>query len=87
MNILIFFFFLIFSVFIFPTAIGKDSKKGLKHRFLNIIVFIYLAVLGLCCCFGLLSGCSAWASHCGGFYRSGARALGTRASVVVACGR
>ena len=27
------FFFLIFSVFIFPTAIGKDSKKGLKHRF------------------------------------------------------
>ena len=31
----------------------------------------------LCCC--------AWASHCGGFSRCGARALGLQASVVVAC--
>ena len=28
--------------------------------------------------------CSVWASHCGGFSCCGARALGTRASVVVA---
>ena len=31
--------------------------------------------------------CSAWASHCGGFSCCGARALGMRASVVVARGR
>ena len=30
--------------------------------------------------------CGAWASHCGGFSCCGARALGTRASVVVVCG-
>ena len=48
--------------------------------FLNYL-FIYLYMLGLCCGVqafsswgeqGLLSGCSAWASHCGGlsFYRA-----------------
>ena len=37
-----------------------------------------MAALGLCC--------SAWASHCGGFSCCGARALGARASVVVAHG-
>ena len=36
---------------------------------------------------GLLSSCSARASHCGGFSCCRARALGARASVVVACGR
>ena len=30
--------------------------------------------------------CGAWVSHCGGFFCCGARALGTRASVVVAHG-
>ena len=30
--------------------------------------------------------CSAWASRCGGFSCCGARTLGARASVVVACG-
>ena len=41
-------------------------------------LFIFLAVLGLHCC--------ARASHCSGFSYCGTRALGTRASVVVACG-
>ena len=31
---------------------------------------------------GLLSSCSAWASHCGGFSCCRAQALGARASVV-----
>ena len=35
---------------------------------------------------GLLIVCGAWASHCGGFSCCEARALGTRASVVVARG-
>ena len=47
--------------------------------FLDLVLyFILLAVLGLCCC--------AWASHCGGFFCCEARALGMRASVVVARG-
>ena len=54
-----------------------------------------MAVLGLLLlCAGFLQlwragatlRCGAWASHCGGFSCCGARALGTRASVVVARG-
>ena len=40
-------------------------------------IYLFLAVLGL--------HCSAQASHCGGFSCCRARALGGRASVVVAC--
>ena len=73
-----FFFFLTFSVFIFPTPIGKDSTKGLKHRFLNIILFIYLAVLGLvpAAGFSLVSVCGPL---CGGLslqWRVGSRLRG-----------
>ena len=32
------------------------------------------------------TGCGTWASHCGGFSCSGARALGTQASVAAAHG-
>ena len=35
---------------------------------------------------GLLSGCSAQASHCGGFFCCGAQALGTQALVAAAWG-
>ena len=62
--------------------------------------FFFLAMLGLCCCawtfsscgeWGLLSSCSAWASHCSGFslqwllllWRTGSR---EQASVVVVHG-
>ena len=58
-----------------------SSEESGKYTFICLfILFIYLflAVLGLCC--------GAWASHCGGFSCCGARALGGRASVVVACG-
>ena len=61
---------------------------------LFIYLFIYLAALGLCCCGQAFPGCGewgplccgAWASHCGGLSRCGARALGMRASVAVARG-
>ena len=51
-----------------------------------------MAALGLRCCAQAFSSCgeqgllccSARASHCGGFSCCGARAVGTRASVVVA---
>ena len=62
--------------------------------FLPFFLSSFLAVLGLHCCMGFLllqrAGatlrCSARASHCGGFSFCRARALGTRASVVVARG-
>ena len=38
------------------------------------------------CCAGATLLCGVRASHCGGFYCCGARALGTRSSVVVANG-
>ena len=54
-------------------------------------MFIYfylflLAVLGLCCCTQAFSSCGEQAAHCSAFSCCGARALGTRASVVVRCG-
>ena len=52
-------------------------------------VYLFLAVLGLRLCVlslvAVSGGYSAWASHCSGF-SCGARALGARASVVVAHG-
>ena len=42
------------------------------------LFFVFLAALGL--------RCGAQASHCGGFSSCGARAVGERASVVVARG-
>ena len=62
--------------------------------FLNFIIyFLFLAELGLCCCVRAFSSwrqagatlrCGARASHCSDFSCCGARALGARASVVVA---
>ena len=59
---------------------------------LFIILYLFLASLGLRCCVGAFSSCgggatlrcSVQSSHCSGFSCCGARALGTRASVVVA---
>ena len=65
--------------------------------FFNKSIYLFiLAALGLRCCTWAFSSCGergllflrcgARASHCGGFSCCGARALGTWASVVVACG-
>ena len=56
----------------------------------NYFIYLFLAVLGLCCCTRAFSSCGervhcgARASHCGGFSCCGAWALGAWASVVVA---
>ena len=59
------------------------------------MIDLFLTVLGLCCCSkafsdcgeqGLLSSCSAWVSHCGGFSCCRTWALDTWFSVVTACG-
>ena len=51
----------------------------------NKFIYLFLAVLGLCCCTGIslvvesrgpLSSCDAWASHCNGFSCYGAQVLG-----------
>ena len=65
--------------------ICQNSLNCIFHLFLKIL-YIYLAVLGLCCCtwafpscgrWGLLSSCGAWAPYCRGFSCCGAQASGT----------
>ena len=65
------------------------------YYFLKILLFIYFCLcwvfiavrgLSLVVARGATLCCGVWASHCGGFSCCGARALGTRASVVVAHG-
>ena len=58
---------------------------------ITFLFFFFLDVLGLCCSTRAFSSCGergllfiAWASHCSGFSSCRARALGRRASVVVA---
>ena len=64
------------------------------NKFIYFFICLFVAALGLHCCAHFLQlwragatlRCGVWASHCGGFSCCGARALGTRASVVVARG-
>ena len=49
-------------------------------------VFVAARGLSLVAAIGATLRCGVWASHCGGFSCCGARALGARASVVVAHG-
>ena len=49
-------------------------------------VFVVAHGLSLVVASGATLPCGVWASHCGGFSCCGARALGTQASVVAACG-
>ena len=60
-------------------------------NFLDVFIYLIVAVLGLCCCTwafsscgGLLSSSSAHASHCGDFSCLEVWALGSEASVVAA---
>ena len=70
----------------------KNKLKNLFNLFLKLITYLFLAVLGLCCCTWsfsgcpeprLLSSCCSQASHCGGFSYCGV-VQDARASVVVA---
>ena len=65
------------------------------NSFFFKLIYLFLAALNLRCCMRAFSSwrravatlrCGARASHCGGFSCCGARALGARASVVVARG-
>ena len=77
----------------------KQNKKNIHNCFIylysNVFIFIYLflAALGLCCCTWAFSSCGKWgllfvavSRHCDAFSCCGVRALGARASVVVARG-
>ena len=61
------------------------SRSLELHLFLKYFI-LFLAALGLHCCTQAFSSCGVRASHCSGFSCCGARALGARASVVVARG-
>ena len=66
-----FFFFFLFLFYLFFGCVGSS----LLHA-----GFLQLQRVGA------TLPCGAWASHCGGFSCCRARALGTQASVVAACG-
>ena len=78
---------------LFPVIRMQVHILFLKNKF-YLFIYLFLAVLGLCCCMWLslvaVSGatlrCGAQASHCGGFSCCGARTVGSQASVVVAHG-
>ena len=87
----------LFSVSLSLALLEYTYIKGYTVLVL-IYLFIYLFIYG-CVGSSLLHAgflwlrragaalrCGAWASHCGGFSCCRAQALGTRASVVVACG-
>ena len=69
-------------------------KAHCKLNVQDFYLFIFGCVGSLLLCAGFVQlqragatlRCGAWASHCSGFSCCGARALGVRASVVVACG-
>ena len=70
---------------------SKDAWFPLSFKYLFIYFWLWWVLLLLrlfssCGKWGLLSSGSAWASHRGGFFCHGARALGAQASVVVARG-
>ena len=63
--------------------------------FKNNFIYLFMTVLGVCCCtgffsscgeWGLLSSCHEWASHCGGFSCCRTKALGAPTLVTVAHG-
>ena len=62
------------------------NVEGLLNLLIFLKFILFLAVLGLRCCAWAFSSCGEWVSHCSGFSCCGARALGARAPVVVACG-
>ena len=70
-----FYFILLYFIFKFYLFIFVCAGSSLLRA-----GFLQLPRAGTTLC------CGAWASHCGGFSCCGARALGTRASVVVAHG-
>ena len=67
---------------------GDEARKAARwfSFFFLINLFLFLAALGLHGCTRAFSSCGEQASHCGGFSCCGARAVGARASVVVAHG-
>ena len=56
----------------------------LLHFLRNDFIYLFLFVLGLCCCPGFFSSCGMETSHRRGFSDSRERALGLQASVLVA---
>ena len=80
----IFFFFSFFQKFwLIPNHPKLLKEVRLEPKFFYFS-YLFLGMLGLCCCaqafssygmWRLLSRCSAWASHCGSFSCCKARAL------------
>ena len=70
----------------FPPSLPSFLPPFLSFYFWLCWVIVAVRGLSLVAASGATLRCSAWASHCGGFSCCRAQALGTQASVVVACG-
>ena len=79
-----------------PLPIGMPSPHSQQwHTFFFFqLSYLFLVVLGLCCCAWAFSSCGKWGlissysvrtSHCNGFSYCKAQELGMQASLVVAC--
>ena len=55
-------------------------------KYLKLFTYLFMTVLGLCCCTQSFSSCSTRASHCGGFSCYGAWALVFAACRLNNCG-
>ena len=75
------------------TVLSKDFLLNILKSFLKntyTIMYLFMVVLGLCCCTQAFSSCGKWGllfvavhiSHCDGPSCCGAGALGRRASAV-----
>ena len=74
---------ILFLLLILVLSSGTKHISPYNMLFFNIFIYLFLVVLGLCCCtwafsscgeWGLLSSWSARVSHCGGFSCCGAQA-------------
>ena len=50
-----------------PPPIKNSEKSHLLGFFFDSSVYLFMAVLGLCCCVWAFSSCGAQASHCDDF--------------------
>ena len=65
---------------------AKLNSDAIRSHQRILLVYLFSAVLGLCCCSRAFSSCSVQASHCSDFSGCATQAQGVQASAVTAHG-
>ena len=63
---------------------AKLNSDAIRSHQRILLIYLFSAVLGLCCCSRAFSNCDVQASHCSDFSGCAAQAQGVRASAVMA---